>query len=150
MSNKRRILLIVIFFISLIQVLLVINNSQKTSFKYFIWNIQEVKIGNLIGISFVTGLMISFILNKTIILKEENFYLKNDDKNNKDLEEFKSEENNNSKFEMPPQRDVRDPQPTISVNYRVIKNTEDNYYEYDKNSSNKKSQDDWDINDADW
>ena len=51
-------------------------------------------------------------------------------------------------LEMPPQRDVRDAQPTISVNYRVIKNTSSDDYVGRKNSINK---DDWDNNDDnDW
>ena len=56
-----------------------------------------------------------------------------------------------SKIEMPPERDIRDSQPTISVNYRVIKNTEENNYERDKNySSYSDSSDDWDNNESDW
>ena len=57
-----------------------------------------------------------------------------------------------SNIEMPPQRDIRDSQPTISVNYRVIKNTEENNYERDKNySSYSDRSDDWDNNeDNDW
>ena len=35
-----------------------------------------------------------------------------------------NQENMKSNIEMPPQRDIRDAQPTISVNYRVVKNTE--------------------------
>ena len=37
-----------------------------------------------------------------------------------------------SNFEMPPQRDIRDAQPTISVNYRVVKNMEDNNFKKKK------------------
>ena len=51
---------------------------------------------------------------------------------------------------MPPERDIRDPQPTISVNYRVIKNT-DNYEEpYEDILDNKNYRDDWTNNDNDW
>ena len=52
---------------------------------------------------------------------------------------------------MPPQRDIRDTQPTISVNYRVIKNGGDNYSKYDENITNdSKYQDDWNIDDSEW
>ena len=45
-----------------------------------------------------------------------------------------------SNVEMPPQRDIRDAQPTISVNYRVIKNTEDNNLERDQNYSKNQAE----------
>jgi len=52
---------------------------------------------------------------------------------------------------MPPQRDIRDVQPTISVNYRVVKNTEENSLKRDKNNSNSPlNKDDWDNDENDW
>ena len=52
---------------------------------------------------------------------------------------------------MPPQRDVRDTQPTISVNYRVIKNNSDNNQKYDEdNSTSSQNQDDWNEEDNEW
>ena len=66
MNNKKKILILIIFLIVSIQILLLINNRQKTSFRYFIWNIQEVTIGRLIFISFISGLFMSSILNTTL------------------------------------------------------------------------------------
>ena len=52
---------------------------------------------------------------------------------------------------MPPQRDIRDSQPTISVNYRVVQNTEENYSKSDQNFSNKPdNNNDWVNDDNDW
>ena len=52
---------------------------------------------------------------------------------------------------MPPQRDIRDAQPTISVNYRVVKNTEENYLKRNQNYSKRnESIDDWDNDNNDW
>ena len=52
---------------------------------------------------------------------------------------------------MPPQRDIRDAQPTISVNYRVVKNTEENNSKRDQSFTNNTDQiDDWDKDDSDW
>ena len=54
-------------------------------------------------------------------------------------------------IEMPPQRDIRDAQPTISVNYRVVKNTGENNLKRDQNySNNNYNEDDWDDNNNDW
>ena len=56
-----------------------------------------------------------------------------------------------SNIEMPPQRDIRDSQPTISVNYRVVKNTDENNLKSDINYSNSPdNKDDWDNNEDDW
>ena len=66
MFYKKKNFILIIFLIVTIQFLLLINNKQKTSFRYFIWNIQDVKIGQLIFISFVSGLFMSSLLNKTL------------------------------------------------------------------------------------
>jgi len=55
-----------------------------------------------------------------------------------------------SNVEMPPQRDIRETQPTISVNYRVVKNMNDNNLKKDQSYSNQDIKDDWDNTDNDW
>ena len=52
--------------------------------------------------------------------------------------------------EMPPQRDIRETQPTISVNYRVVKNMNDNNLKKDQNYSNPDNKDDWDNAYDEW
>ena len=140
--------LLTIFFIIIIQILLYINNSNKnTSIRFFKWTSQEVSIGKLISISFFSGLFMSALLNTTTT----NFKNKTFENIDENYEPFKREEDVRSNIEMPPQRDIRDSQPTISVNYRVIKNTEENNFERDKNYSNSPdSSDDWNTNDSDW
>ena len=150
MNYKNRGFLITFILIIIIQTLIYINNTQKTSFRYFIWNIQEIKIGKLIVISFFSGILISNILNNNINLNAaingKNDYV---DKN-QDHEDLINEEDEITEVEPPPQRDIRDTQPTISVNYRVIKNTGD-YSKYDKNNSdNSQYNDDWNIDDSEW
>ena len=61
-----------------------------------------------------------------------------------------NDENMESNVEMPPQRDIRETQPTISVNYRVVKNMNDNNLEKERNFSNSDSKDDWDNADNEW
>ena len=147
MIFKKKLLLLTLFFIIILVTSLHINNNQKTSFRYFKWNFQEVSIGKLISISFFSGLFISTLLNTTAT----NFKKSSFEKFDENYEPLKREEDEKSKIEMPPQRDIRDSQPTISVNYRVIKNTEENNFERDKNFSNSPdSSDDWNTNDSDW
>jgi len=147
MNFKKNFLLLTLFFIIILQIILFTNNHQKTSFKYFKWTIQEVSIGKLISISFFSGLFISALLNTTITYyKKDNF-----EYTDENYESLDDDEDIKSSIEMPPQRDIRDAQPTISVNYRVVRNNEDNDLKRDKNySNNNVIEDDWDNDNNDW
>ena len=145
---KKKYLLLTLFLIIIIQTSLYINNNQKTSFRYFKWTLQEVSIGKLISISFFSGLFISTLLNTTITstsLRRNTFKNVEDDFVSED-----NEEDMESNVEIPPQRDIRETQPTISVNYRVIKNMDDNDLKKDRNYSNQDNNDDWNNADNDW
>jgi len=147
MIFKKKFLLLTIFLIIIFQILLFTNNNQKTSFRYFIWTAQELSIGKLISISFFSGLLISTILNSTFTnYKEKSF---------ENSEENDQIPNNNKEIktnvDIPPQRDIRDAQPTISVNYRVVKNTEESNFKNNQNYSNySDKRDDWNDDDDDW
>ena len=144
MIFKKKFLLVILFIIIISQSLLFTNNNHKTSFRYLKWTFKEVSIGKLISISFFSGLFISALLNTTNTnFKKNNF--SNIEENN---ETINNEEDMKSNIEMPPQRDIRDSQPTISVNYRVVKNMEENNMKSDQNYSNKN--DDWDDDDNEW
>ncbi len=147
MIFKKNFLLLTIFFIITFQTLLFTNNNQRTSFRYFKWTVQEVRIGKLINISFFSGLFITIMLNTTIInYKKNNF--ENIEENYQSLN---NERDMKSNVEMPPQRDIRDSQPTISVNYRVIKNAGGNNLKNDQDfSGNANSNNDWDNEENDW
>ena len=147
MIFKKKYLLLIIFLILIFQTLIYTNNKQKTSFRYFKWNVQEVSLGKLISVSFFSGLFISTILNNTITSYKNNSF-ENKEEN---YEPFNIEEDIESNFDMPPQRDIRDAQPTISVNYRVVKNAQEINLNKDKGYSNKPdSKDDWNNNDNEW
>jgi len=145
---KKKYLLLAIFLIIILQALLYTNNNQKTSFRYFKWTLQEISIGKLINISFFSGLFISTLLTTTTTstsFKKNTFENMEDDilsqDNDKDIEQ---------NIEIPPQRDIRETQPTISVNYRVVKNMKDNNLKKDQSYSNQDIKDDWDTADNDW
>ena len=147
MIFKKKYLLLTFFLIIIFQTLIYTNNNQRTSFRYFKWTVQDITIGKLISISFFSGFLISTFLN-TI----NTSYKKNNLENIKeDFESPDNEEDFKSNLEMPPQRDIRDAQPTISVNYRVVKNMEENNFKRDQNYSNSSDKkDDWDNDDNDW
>ena len=147
MNFKKKLSLLIIFLIIIFQVFLYTNNNQRTSFKYFKWTLQEISIGKLISISFFSGLFVSTIMNistkshkkSTVEDVEENY------------ESLNNESEMNSNVEIPPQRDIRDAQPTISVNYRVVKNMEENNLNREQNTTNNSyNNDDWEYEDNDW
>ena len=147
MFSKKKFLLLTLILIIILQTLLYKNNNQKTSFRYFKWNTQEVSVGKLISISFFSGLFITTLLNIRNNKLKKNIF--------EDIEEnydpLNNKEGMKSNIDIPPQRDIRDSQPTISVNYRVVKNTEENILRREQNYSNSnKNMDDWDNDDNDW
>ena len=145
---KKKYLLFTLFLIIIFQILLYTNNNQKTSFRYFKWTLQEVTIGKLISISFFSGLFVSTLLNTTIT--STSFRKKTFENVEDDFVSNINDEEIEPNFEMPPQRDIREAQPTISVNYRVVKNMNDNNLKKDLNYSNSDYKDDWDNADNDW
>ena len=146
--SKKKYLLLTLFLLIIFQTLLYTNNNQKTSFRYFKWTIQEVSIGKLISISFFSGLFVSTLLNTTIT--STSFRKKTIENIEDDFVSPTNEEDMEPNVEMPPQRDIRETQPTISVNYRVVKNMNDNNLKKDQSYSNQDIKDDWDNTDNDW
>ena len=147
MIFKKKYLLLTFFLIIIFQILLYTNNKQRVSLRYLKWTVQEVSIGKLISISFFSGLFISAFLNTTITGYKKNTF----EKAEENYEPLNNEEDMKSNVEMPPQRDIRDSQPTISVNYRVVQNGEDNYSKSDQNLSDKPDyKNDWVNDDNDW
>ena len=144
---KKKYLLLAFFLIIIFQTLLYTSNNQKTSFRYFKWTVQEVSIGKLISISFFSGLFVSTLLNTTIT---STSFRKKTFENVEDDFASNNEEEMEANFDIPPQRDIRETQPTISVNYRVVKNTNDNNFKKDRNYSDLDNQDDWNSSDNDW
>ena len=144
---KKKSLLFTFFLLIIFQFFLYTNNNQKTSFKYFKWTLQEISIGKLISISFFSGLFVSTILNITT-----TNYKKNSEEYEEEIyKPLNNEGDIKSNFDMPPQRDIRDAQPTISVNYRVVKNMEENNLNSEQESSNiPYKNDDWENEDNDW
>ena len=147
MKIKRKFLLLTIFIIIAFQILIYTNNNNKTIFKFFVWTVQEVTIGKLISISFFSGLFISTFLNSQFKNYKKNTIESLDDRN----EPLNNEEELESNIDIPPQRNVRDPQPTISVNYRVVKNMEENNSKRDRSYyKNLNNEDDWDNDVNEW
>ena len=102
----------------------------------------------------MSGLIMSTILSKTITTDLKKLSIKEDDQdyeNNEKNEFLENRDYSNEFNEMPPERDLREAQPTISVNYRVIKKNIDNgSKDINRNSKNSKYQEDWENTDSEW
>ena len=127
-----------------------IKNPEKTKFYLFTSKIEEISLGNLMTISFISGFTFGSILS--LISKNNlNASVRDDFTSNEEIDNF--DDNNfsqESEYERPPERDVRESQPTISVNYRFV-DKDNNSYSPKNNKNNLNNEyNDWLKNDDEW
>ena len=153
MNIKNKFFVFYIFFSILTLSVIYIKNPEKTKFYLFTSKTEEISLGSLITITFLSGCTFSSLLT----LFTKNNSQKSLDDNFINDEESDKEDNYNlreeEKYDRPPERDIRESQPTVTVNYRFvdqknnsydsknIKNTTDNPYNDDN---------DWFNNDNEW
>ena len=150
MNIYKKLIVSFIFILFVILSILNIKNPEKTKFYFFTSKTREISLGNLIAITFISGFSFGSVLS--LISKNNSQELLDDNFTN--YEEIdKSDENNFSQdldSNRPPERDVRESQPTISVNYRFV-DQENNSYSSKKTIKNPNSEDnDWVNYDNEW
>ena len=93
----------------------------------------------------------SYLLNKTVNINYKTFNI-NEEKDNRTIDdELINREEINEDNEITPERDLRDTQPTVSVNYRVIKsNREYELNQKDQKANDRDYNDDWGKNKSEW
>ena len=152
MNTKNKFIIFFIFFSVLILSIFNIKNPEKTKFYLFTSKTEELSLGNYITISFITGFTFSSLL--TLITKNNLKESVGDNFINEE-ETYKSDNifSQEAESDRPPERDVRESQPTISVNYRFI-NQEENPYSSKKtkktNNNLNSEEDDWLNYDNEW
>ena len=151
MNIKNKFIVCFIFFTILTLSIFNTKNPEKTKFYLFTSKIEDISLGNLITITFISGFTFSSIL--TLISKNKSQELLEDNFTDNDEEFYKSDKNNfieELEYDRPPERDVRESQPTISVNYRFI-NQDNNYSSSNKTKNNlNEEENDWLNNDNEW
>ena len=153
MKYKNKLINSFIFFTILILSILNIKNPEKTKFYLFTSKIEEISLGNLITITFVSGFSFSSLL--TFVSKNKyKEELGDDFISEEDFDKY-NENQLSQEFESvrPPERDVRESQPTISVNYRFVDQDNNSYSSKNtkKNSKNLNEDDnDWLNYDNEW
>ena len=146
--NLKKNLIVFFIFLSIISLLIInIKNTEKTKFYIFTSKTEQISLGSLITVAFISGFTFSTLL--TLISKnnskeslEDSFI---------DDEEIETSYENNYSQELeskrPPERDVRESQPTISVKYRFV--DQDIKYNKAKNNSNN-DDNDWLNHEDEW
>tara|TARA_Y100000589_G_scaffold238186_1_gene225597 strand:- start:231 stop:683 length:453 start_codon:yes stop_codon:yes gene_type:complete len=150
MNIKNKI--IAFFILSSIIVLSILNlkNPEKTKFYLFTSKTEEISLGNLITITFITGFTFSSIL--TLISNNKLQKSLGDNYINEEVIDESNEDNIGQEFESgrPPERDVRESQPTISVNYRFIDQENNSYTSNNTKTKINNDDNDWLTNDNEW
>ena len=150
MNFKNKLITFCIFFSILSLSILNIKNTEKTKFYFFTSKFEEISLGDLVVITFISGFTFSSLLT---LISKNNLQESLEDNLIYEEEIYKSAENNSSqelKDDRPPERDVRESQPTISVNYRFV-----DQHNNSKDSKNKKNNineqnNDWENYDNEW
>ena len=148
MYIKNKFIAFFIFITILILSTLNIKNPEKTKFYLFTSKTEKISLGNLITISFISGLTFGSILN---LISKNN--LQESLKDNSINEEDTTDEiNNNNELQSdrPPERDIRESQPTISVNYRFVDQDNNSYTSQKNNKKFNNKDDDWLNDDNEW
>ena len=155
MNFKKKFL--ILFFLLTTITLSIINlkNTSKTNLYLLKFKSENLTLGQFITLSFFTGFSATFAFQYFLNPKNKNNNFKNDRFDiNSELLKNKTYENNieskEIKKERPPERDIRDSQPTISVNYRVIKQNEEKGNDYDFNEDQIQNKDDWEEIESNW
>ncbi len=150
MNINKKLIALFIFFSIFSLAILNIKNTEKTKFYLFTYKTEEITLGNLIAISFISGFSFSSILN--LISKNKSQELSDD--NFANYEEIdKSDENKFSQeldSNRPPERDVRESQPTISVNYRFVDQDNNSYSSKNTINNPNNERNDWVNYDNEW
>ena len=153
MNINKKLVTFFIFFSILTLSILNIKNPEKTKFYLFTFKTEEISLGNLITITFLSGFSFSSLLS----LISRNNSKESLENNFTNYEEIDKPDENNFIQELnsnrPPERDVRESQPTISVNYRFI-DQDNNSYSSNKTTktvdNRNKEDNDWVNHDNEW
>ena len=153
MYFKNKIISIFIFFSILTLSIINIKNYEKTKFYLFTSKIEEISLGNLITIAFISGFTFSSLL--TLISKNNLQESLENNMANKEERDNADQNITNQEIEStrPPERDVRESQPTISVNYRFVDQDNNSFSSKntkDKNINFNNEKNDWENYDNEW
>ena len=146
MNIKNKFIAFFIFFSILILSIINIKNPEKTNIYLLTSKIEKISLGKIITVAFISGFSISSLL--TLISKNnsqeslEDYLINNDE-----IEETVKDNNiQELEYDRPPERDIRESQPTISLNYRFVDKDDNSYSSENIN----KTKNNFNNDDNDW
>ncbi len=157
MKLKKNLIILIFLLTTITLSIINLKNTSKTYLYFLKFKTEKLTLGNFITLSFLAGFTTTFTFSYLTSSKYENkmFNDERKDINSETLQGNFAEKNteiNESIKDRPPERDIRDSQPTISVNYRVIKQNNMEVNNIDEGYMNNKYQnyDDWDEIESNW
>ena len=157
MKLKKNLIILIFLLTTTIISIINLKNTSKTYLHFFNFKTEKLTLGSFITLSFLAGFTTTFSFLYLTSSKNENKMFINEKKeiNKETLQgnfREKNTEINESVNDRPPERDIRDSQPTISVNYRVIKqdNIEVNDIDEGYKDNRYQNYDDWEEIESNW
>ena len=157
MKLKKNLIILIFLLITMTLTIINLKNTSKTYLYFLNFKTEKLTLGGFITLSFIAGFTTTFTFSYLTSSKNENKMFNNErtDINSETLQENFIEKNteiNESINNRPPERDIRDSQPTISVNYRVIKQNNTEVNDTDEGYMDNKYQnyDDWEEIESNW
>ena len=157
MKLKKNFIILIFLLTTIALSIINFKNTSKTSIYFLNFKTEKLTLGSFITLSFLAGFTTTFAFSYLTSSKNENIMI-NDEIRDINSEKFqenfteKNSEKNESINDRPPERDIRDSQPTISVNYRVIKQNNTEVNDIDEGYIDNKYQnyDDWEEIESNW
>ena len=157
MKLKKNLIILIFLLTTITLSIINLKNTSKTYLYFLNFKTEKLTLGSFITLSFLAGFTSTFTFSYLTSSKNENKIFNDEgrDINSESLQGNSTEKNteiNESINDRPPERDIRDSQPTISVNYRVIKqnNTEVNDNDKGYIDNKYKNYDDWEEIESNW
>ena len=157
MKLKKNLIILIFLLTTITLSIINLKNTSKTYLYFLNFKTEKLTLGSFITLSFLAGFTSTFTFSYLTSSKNENKIFNDEgrDINSETLQGNSTEKNteiNESINDRPPERDIRDSQPTISVNYRVIKQNNTDVNDIDEGFMDKKYQnyDDWEESESNW
>ena len=157
MKLKKNLIILIFLLTTITLSIINLKNTSKTYLYFLNFKTEKLTLGSFITLSFLAGFTTTFTFSYLTSSKNQNkiFDDERKDINSEALQGNFTEKNteiNESVNDRPPERDIRDSQPTISVNYRVIKQNNTEVNDIDEGYMDNKYQnyDDWEEIESNW
>ena len=157
MKLKKNLIILIFLLTTITLSIINLKNTSKTYLYFLNFKTEKLTLGSFITLSFLAGFTTTFTFSYLTSSKNENKIFNDEgrDINSETLQGNSTEKNteiNESINDRPPERDIRDSQPTISVNYRVIKKNNTEVNDIDEGYMDNKYQnyDDWEEIESNW